>query len=223
MSDLSTLVLPTGITLFDERAPGRADVQSFIHHHYARAYGADVYHFLPRLMALYSSRSALIAALGFRPAAAQALYLENYLDAPVEQALASATGGVIDRAGLVEVGNLVTAQAGGARWLITALTAYLQAAGAAWAVFTAVRELRNAFTRLGIELVQLADADSARLAPAERAQWGRYYDTQPMVVAASVSQSFAAIEARFERARDRHQVKPLWHGALVAGAAARAA
>ena len=47
------------------------------------------------------------------------------------------------------MGNLATVSSGGARWLIIALTAYLQGAGYDWVVFTAVRSLRNSFEKPG--------------------------------------------------------------------------
>ncbi len=213
--------VPLAVDILAETAKGRAAVEAFIHNHYAQAYGAEVKHFLPRLMTLHRGNGQLSAALGYRDASAtDSLYLEHYLDLPVEAQLSLRLGRYCTRKNMAEVGNLVTAEAGGARWLVTALTAYLKSAGYDWAVFTAVRQLRNAFARLGIELITLAPADAARLPEAERAAWGRYYETQPMVVAASVHQSHAALLNQMQRTEDRFHLRPLWDEASLAGMAA---
>jgi hypothetical protein len=205
------------VCLLDEQAAGRLAVESFIRGHYARAYDADVRHFLPRLLVLHDD-TELRGALGFKRARGNRLFLEQYLDVPIEAALSLRLGRYVPRHGLVEVGNLVTAHAGGARWLITALTAYLKGAGYDWAVFTAVTALRNAFTRLGVELVTLAPADPLRLAPEERAHWGSYYATEPMVVAASVHQSHDALQGRLLQGDNAQRWLSMWREAFAAGA-----
>jgi hypothetical protein len=213
--------VPQRVEILGERAgAARREAESFVRRDYARAYGADVRHFLPQLMSLRSTDGALRAVLGFRPARGGPLFLEHYLDQPVEQVLGLRIGATASRARLVEVGNLAVAHAGGARWLIAALTAYLHAAGVDWAVFTAVTTLRNAFARLGVELVTLAAADAARLPAPERARWGRYYDTAPMVVAASVQQSHGALLHALGLAEDRERLRPVWDSARSVGAAA---
>ena len=104
--------------------------------------------------------------------------------------------------------------AGGGRWLITALTAYLHSAGRNWAVFTCGPELQNAFRRLGIHLVELAPAEPSRLSSGERARWGSYYAQMSKVMAASVVQSYEVLSALFEHECRLHG---LWSAALRAG------
>lgn len=215
--------VPQCVEIVDERSIDRPEAEAFIRDDYARAYGADLRHFLPQLMSLRSRDGALRAALGFRPAYGETLYLEHYLDQPVEHVLRRAVARAVTRDRLVEVGNLAVAHAGGARWLIAALTAYLYAAGTEWAVFTAVTALRNAFARLGVELVTLAAADAGRLPEEERPRWGRYYDSAPTVVAANVRQSYQALLRSLGLAEDRHRLRPMWDSARRIGAAAAAA
>jgi len=198
-------------------SPERPEVEGFIRASFAAAYGARLHHFLPDLMSVRDARRALLAVLGLRPAASGALFLEQYLECPVEGALGRALRREVSRAELVEVGNLAVAHSGGARWLIAALTAYLKGAGVGWAVFTAVPALRNAFVRMGIELMTLAPADPRRLTEAERAQWGRYYDSGPLVMAASVEQAFDALTAFLRRTNDRYRLIGLWKHAYAAG------
>lgn len=199
----------------------RAQAERFIHGCFAAAYDADVRHFMPMLMSLRDPQAQLQGVLGFRPALAGGLFLEQYLDAAIERALSGSLGQVVARDSIMEVGNLATTLPGGARWLIAALTAYLKGAGYRWAVFTAVPALGNSFARLGIELVRLAPADKTRLTAAEQALWGRYYDSGPIVVAANVQQSFDALCRYLGGTQDTAaRMRPLWDHALAVGAAA---
>ena len=215
--------VPLYVDIVREAALGRREIEAFIHETFDRAYGADVRHYMPRLMSLRDESGTPLAALGFRFAASSRLFLEQYLDVPIESRLAAEVHTPLARTGIVEVGNLAVAHAGGARWLIAALTAYLAGGGYRWAVFTAVPGLVNAFRRLGIPLIALAAADIARLPPEERASWGTYYDTAPTVMAASVEQSFNVLSAYLDAPPDRHSLAPLWARAYAAGRAIPAA
>lgn len=206
--------VPTLVQLEGPLAAERADAEGFVRAAFAAAYDAQVKHFLPTLMALRNDSGRLLAVLGLRETGAESLFLEQYLDRPVEQALSAAVACPVDRASLVEVGNFAVGAAGGGRWLITALTAYLYAAGRSWTVFTCGPELQNAFRRLGVELVDLGAADPGRLPADERARWGSYYAQRPRVMAANVAQSHGVLSALFER---ECALNALWLGALQAG------
>jgi hypothetical protein len=174
----------------------RRAVESFIRRGFEKAYRARITGYLPVLMALYREEE-LVAACGLNRAAANRLFLEVYLDAPVEQVLEEMSGTRMARESIVEVGNLTVARAGYARQLIVHLTAHLRAQGVAdWVVFSAVRQLRNNFVRLGIPLIPLAAADRTRLAPAARDVWGPYYDAAPQVTAVRVGAAYHALFAR---------------------------
>ena len=219
ISAIARGTVPLYVDIVREAALGRREIEAFIHATFARAYGADVRHYMPRLMSLRDDSGTPLAALGFRFATNGRLFLEQYLDAPIESRLAAEIHAPLARTGIVEVGNLAVAHAGGARWLIAALTAYLAGGGYRWAVFTAVPGLVNAFRRLGIPLIALAAADVARLPAQERASWGTYYDTAPTVMAASVEQSFNALSAYLNTPPERHSLAPLWARAYAAGQA----
>ncbi len=212
--------LPQTVAIHAGADDARGQAERFIHGCFAEAYDADVRHFMPTLLSLRDARGDLQGVLGFRDALRDRLFLEQYIDVSIETALAARLRRAVARDSIMEVGNLATTLRGGARWLIAALTAYLKGAGYRWAVFTAVPALGNSFMRLGIELVTLAPANKARLAPAEQALWGRYYDTGPTVVAASVEQSFDALCLYLGGAQDAARMRPLWDHALAAGRAA---
>lgn len=168
------------------------EIKDFIRRGFERAYRARIAHFMPALMRLRRG-SRLVAACGLRSAADEALFLEAYLDLPVEKALAAASRRPQLRDGITEVGNLVVAGAGDARRLIVHLTHYLRRGPTQWVVFTAVPTLRNNFRRLGIPLHNLGAADGVRLDAQARADWGTYYDQAPAVTAVEVAAAFEAL------------------------------
>ena len=206
--------VPTLVQLQGARIDERMEAESFVRQAFLTAYAARVEHFLPELMALRNSSGHLLGVLGLRHPGSGPLFLEQYLELPVEQILAAAISSPIDRNDLMEVGNFAVGAAGGGRWLITALTAYLHAAGHGWAVFTCGPMLQNAFDRLGIKLVDLAAADPVHLSHEESLRWGSYYEHKPRVMAANVNQSYAVLSALFEK---ECVLSSLWLGALQAG------
>ena len=184
-----------------DSAQTRAELERFIHQVYAHRYGADLCHFMPALLGARDGNGDIRAAVGLRGAADTPLFLECYLDAPVEQVLRSSLGlnaAAVRRSDIVEIGNLAALQAGDMRQLVAALSRHLQEAGYRWAVFTATRMLYNTFTRLDLAPVALAEASPDRLPPTERDHWGSYYRHRPKVFAGNVAYGYQAIQALSE-------------------------
>lgn len=172
----------------------RAKAEDFIRGTFHEVYRAEIAHFMPHLIRLNTFQNDLVAVVGYRDAASHPLYLEHYLDAPIEEVLAAQVGEPVHRRDIVEVGNLADAAPGGARAAIIILTAFLYSAGYRWVVFTGVPKLRNAFGRLGLEPVELAQADPARLPAGEQEAWGSYYAGQPLVMGGDIRQGFASLD-----------------------------
>ena len=172
----------------------RNAVERFISRTYAAAYAARIEAFMPAIAGVYRDEE-LLAACGLREASGEALFLETYLDQPVEIRLGDLTGSSIDRTRIVEIGNLAIARPGAARVLISLLTEHLAVSGFEWTVFTAVPALRNNFAGLAIPLFELGPARPERLHPAARAAWGRYYECSPQVSAVRVADAAKALRA----------------------------
>lgn len=192
----------------------RITAERFVSACFKRHYGAEISHFMPLLMSLRDQHDRLKAVLGFRYADEHPLFLENYLDQPVEQLLAGKLKMPVVRSRLVEVGNLAVASAGGGRWLITALTAYLSNTGAEWALFTIGPVLSNAFRRLGLELIELAEARREALPIEEQRRWGSYYDQRPKVMAGNLAHGHAVLWSHCQQERS---MRELWQSAERAG------
>lgn len=190
--DLRRDSIPMSTALHPRGSGGRAAVECYIHAVFARGYGAEINHYLPQLMSLRDGEGELLAALGMRCGNSGKLFLEIYLDEPVEQRLAAVAGVAVQRDSIVEIGNLASGRAGAARWLFLALAAYLHGRGAQWAIFTVAPFLKNTFLKLGFKLHVLARADKARLGE-EASDWGSYYDAAPEVMAVDVTQAFYAV------------------------------
>ena len=171
-------------------AEDRQELEKFVHTSFKLAYGAEVHHFMPQLMSLRDAKGELLAVCGLRSAGAEKLFLEAYLDQPVDQILNAKTGKTVAREDIIEVGNLAAFRPGMGRHLIAVLTAHLNEIGAHWVVFTAIPGLRNAFTKLGIELTEIGSADRSRLPAACQSGWGTYYGKNPMVMAGNVPCSY---------------------------------
>jgi len=209
-------VIPYRIEFQDTDDAGRLALESFVHSTFKRSYGADVRHYLPRLMSLTNHQNELIAAVGLHAAQDDPLFLEQYLDKPIEEVMGEKLNCNVQRRQIMEVGNLAIATAGGARGLILALTSYIKGAGFDWVVFTGVPSLINSFKRMGLELTPLVEARQERLVT-DNDQWGRYYEVKPMVVAGNVKQGFEKLWQHLTLEHSLNVMQTLWNNAYTAG------
>ena len=164
----------------------RAELERYVQLAFQAKHGAHVRSFMPTLLAFRDRAGALGGVAGIRGADEGRLYLEQYLDRPVEQALASAlaTRGSerVERGQIAEVGNLAGASCRAAVRMVAQIPAYLLARRYTWIVFTATSALRGILARFDAPLVELARAEGPRVA-GSRDEWGRYYETDPRVYA----------------------------------------
>ncbi|MCW8931402.1 MAG: thermostable hemolysin [Gammaproteobacteria bacterium] len=167
--------------------------ERFIHDVFNNYYAADIQNFLPFLLQLTNDNADIVAALGFRPANNTELFLENYLNKPVEQLLAGSFKQPVDRNDIVEIGNLAIGERGAARSLIVALTGFLFAARYKWCVFTIAKPLINTFRRMDIELEFLTPANNNFMNQQEKKSWGSYYQHNPQVMACRVDQAYQVL------------------------------
>ena len=162
--------------------PSRREVEALVRRVYAARYQAAVHHFAPTLVSIVRD-ARVVAAAGYRRAADEALFLERYLQAPVESLLLARTGRVARREQIFEVGHLAAVRPGAGRKLVLQLCSHLVEQGCEWVVATLTSELRQLFVRAGVEPLLLGIADPRVLA-GEASSWGSYYDHRPMVLAA---------------------------------------
>jgi len=174
------------LRLVEPAQPSRAEVQVFIANAYRRVFDAEIRAFYPSLVALHSSDACLQGAAGARHADGQHLFLEQYLDAPVEQAIRLFAGLDASRDRIVELGNLSVARPALTYPFISLIGAWLQTYGIEWLVFALTRTLQKVFSRADVELVDLGAAEPLRLQGSAN-YWGSYYEHGPRVMAARLN------------------------------------
>ncbi len=163
-------------------APDRAELEAFVGAAFKRGHDATVTSFMPTLLSFRDRAGDLRGVVGLRAATPQPLYLEQYLEKPVETAIAAATGHPVRREQVVEVGNLAGANCRAAMRMVALLPGYLLSRDYRWIVFTATSTVRGILEGFGAPLVELARADGARVAGSPD-RWGRYYEKDPRVLA----------------------------------------
>ena len=146
---------------------------------FKKVYDARCSHFLPLLLS-FKSDDHLHGALGMRPASLGSLYLEQYLDKPVEQDISHCFKTPVVRDQVVEIGNLVVRSAGAGQFLLAILGTIVKQAGMRWVVFTATPQVEVMLKKIRWHTEEICRADSRLLSDSE-SQWGRYYETNPCV------------------------------------------
>jgi hypothetical protein len=186
------------LSRLQEDGPQAHDAQSvrgMIEDVYQRAYGAAIREHYPDICFRADADGRVVAAAGIRRASDGPLFLESYLDAPIEDVIQGCTDEAVTRGEIVEIGNLVSNQTGQCRSFFSLLCMELHDLGYRYAVATATRPLRRIFQFAGFESRFLAIADPARL-PDFGAGWGTYYATDPHVVFGSVTDFRNSLESR---------------------------
>lgn len=180
--------------LVEHRGAERGAVERFIRRRFAESFSAQVDAFMPRLFSAQDADGEICGAFGLRSGSGR-LFLEQYLDQPIEQVITQHGGQAAARASVVEVGHFCGTQPGAMRAMIEALTQRLFAEGFEWVAFTGTTGLRNAFVRLGLHPVDVAAADVARLPVESRAAWGSYYANGPRVLVGRIGEGYRALAA----------------------------
>lgn len=139
---------------------------------------------------VYQEGEAIRAVVGHRSAGIEPLFVEHYLDAPVEQHLVAA------RDTIVELGCFAAENRLAAFNLMAGSARYLDEQGYTYVVCAANRAIRQCLKKLGIEIQVLGDVDPARV-PGGGAAWGNYYEGDPQVLGGSIKAGVKAINALF--------------------------
>ncbi|MEH6625825.1 MAG: thermostable hemolysin [Motiliproteus sp.] len=166
------------------REDNRSLVEAFVQQRFHEDYQADIHSFAENMIVLANRHNQPNAVIGYQNAARGPLFLEQYLDNPIEVELQKLGCPGVQRQQILEVGNLASNNAGSTRRLILSLISYFYQQGYRWLVLTATPPVLNSFHKLGVglELMPIAAASATRL-HTQRDNWGSYYDNHPQVVA----------------------------------------
>jgi hypothetical protein len=182
---------PYGALPFIPKPCEDQNIRQFVADTFMSHYNASIESFCDRLVGVCSPQGKLLAAAGYNLAEEGPLFLEQYLDVPLEQHIHQHLGLEIQRSEIAEVGNLAATQAGGTRQLIELMTQRLHSEGRRWVAFTATQSLINSFHRMGLSPVVLAPALPERVKNA--AAWGSYYLQNPHVAIGDIQLGHARL------------------------------
>jgi len=175
--------LPVTSHIVDNQHPSRAELEAFVSERFYKVHHAHITQFMPKLLSLRDAEQQLRAVCGLRHAHEETLFLECYLNAPIEEILSDQTDTNIARHEILEIGNLAVLEPACIRSLLASVSVYLHSTDAKWAVFTGISTLKNALNKLHMPLVMLGEANISSRPEDERAAWGSYYDQSPQVMA----------------------------------------
>ena len=190
-------LLPTtpALILHPVSSNQRGQVEQYVFSQFRANHGASVRDFMPLLFTM-SCHDEFTSAVGIRPACGNDLFLEQYLQEPVENALGVLSDHNVNRGEIVEVGNLVSTQGGSSQLIYLVMAMILHRAGFKWLVITATPQVQKSIKRLGFELYALADADLSALDDSSLSGWGTYYENRPGVVAGNLAEAMAVLADR---------------------------
>ncbi len=178
----------------DRQSHGRANAEAYITQQYRFMHHAHVTSFSPHLLVMVE-QNRLQACVGVRPGSETPLFLEHYLDCPIDQAIAGIRNGPVNRNAIVEIGNLVATQRGSSLVLFLIMAAALEQAGFQWLAFTATPQVAKLIHRLRFTPHILAEAKAERLGDSQT-DWGTYYNSHPKVMAGSIPEAMAVVRSQ---------------------------
>ena len=177
-------------TLHQVSSNSRADLERFISQKYRTTHAATLRAYMPRLVAL-TQESELTALIGIRGASEGTLFLEQYIDTPIESMISLHSSPTEDRKEIAEIGNFAANNIGAGSLLFTLLAQSLEKSGFKWMVFTATTEIEKMINRLGCQPTILSDANPEKIGEAA-IDWGAYYQKAPRVMACNLEHTIHA-------------------------------
>ncbi len=179
------LQLKPSLALHHQHSPQRPALEAYIRRQFSSTYGATVTGFLPVLSSMLCQEN-ISAVVGIRPAGDSNLFIEQYLNKPVEQVLNDTIPSNIIRQDIVEIGNLSATRRSTTLFFFILQVTMLHKAGFKWAVCAATDQVEQIMHKLNFATLDLGPADPARLGD-KATHWGQYYETKPTVRAVDIA------------------------------------
>ena len=166
-------------------SPRRSVIEARVRSGFGTHFGACIEGFMPDL-ALYEHSGGTSGVIGFRSAARDALFLEQYLAEPIERVIAAVSGRAPERRDIVEVGQFVIDDRNAVPDFFRDLVPFLASRGFEWVCFTGTNRIRTILARVGFFGMPVAAATADRVRHG-RDRWGTYYDNEPIVIVGRLS------------------------------------
>lgn len=169
-----------------------SQVNQMVSKEYARHFKCKLKHFMPQSFSLVESNN-LLACTGLRSAAKEKLFLEQYMDQSIEIVLSSAFDISIDRKEIVEIGGFALTDSSHALSFMFQLAPAFAKLGYNYAVCTVTDPVRKYLKKLGLDTINLGDADPKKVDTSDDA-WGSYYKLKPVILAGDINAAVKKIE-----------------------------
>jgi hypothetical protein len=194
-------------------SPQRHRLERYVNRCFAHAYNAEVTEFSPLLLDVKCAGN-ISGVAGIRMAETSPLFVEHYLDAPVEEVVVNTFGEAVSRHEIVEIGNLAALRPGACQLMLLMLAGILHAAGFRYAAFAGTDQVVRTVHKLSeaVRVVGIADPSCLGV---DANHWGSYYDTSPQVMIVDL----AATKAIFDGQRLPAAVFAIYESRLNALAA----
>jgi len=181
-----TSILPShSFALYSQSSMERDRAECIIKDAFKATYNAEINDFLPLLIAAKNDQQ-LDAVIGVGGAANAQLYLESYLNFPIETEINKHCQLTVHRKNIVEIGNLVANRAGVSRQLFIVLALALNEIGIEWVSFTATPHVELLLQKLTFEPIEICAAQEIRVVNGQ-STWGTYYGLAPKVCIGNVN------------------------------------
>lgn len=163
----------------------RTELESRIRAGFGQHFQACIEGFMSDL-AIYQHACGAEGVIGIRDAAAEMLFLESYLDRPIEVVVRQCAGLSVRREQIAEVGQFVVSDRDIVSDFFRDLVLFLQSQGFDWVCFTGTNRIRALLSRMGFEGRPVATATRDRIVYSAD-DWGTYYEHEPVVVIGKLS------------------------------------
>jgi Thermostable hemolysin len=154
-------------------------VEGHVRRIYARVHGAAIRSFPELMVADIDEPCGVQCAAGLRQAA-DGFFSECYVDRPFEEVLSALAAEPVSRSRIIEVANLASGNVRSLSRLIACIVEYARGRGIDWAVFTITPRLERLLRHMKLPPIPICPAQASRVA--NPGDWGRYYETRPMVM-----------------------------------------
>lgn len=180
------------VRLWGPGAPGRQLIEDFIALAYEQEFGASIEVNYPILIGLCDRAGRIRAGVGMRMASREKLFLEQYLDLPVEITLEQNLSHQVERNVIVELGGFASTGMNMSLYLLGAAAAYLATRGNEFGLVTATDKMNRLFKMFHFHTQVICRAQKHALRD-QAMNWGTYYSHNPKVIVGSIQQCLAAM------------------------------
>jgi hypothetical protein len=163
----------------------------FTRDQYELRFSCQLTEFYPNTFSVYD-KGELTAVAGYRGAGTGPLFLEQYLDNPIEDCIWAKFTPPAERDEIVELGAFAALNHRAALPLMLHLAPALDELGFKKLVCTANKPIQRCLGKLGLEPIFVADAKPS-MVPASKTNWGSYYEGHPEVFAGDIKAGMRAM------------------------------